>query len=127
MKRTKNFIALRELRDEILTASCMDPEDDPSLFVFVRLMRLFHEYQLPMEHVGKINVQVDEKFFESKKITFQILDAVVKYCRARYDVILSQVGGDEELASKIFGDYLTYNTNLYWMGFPEYPVDFDEE
>lgn len=126
MKRTQNCIALRELRDEIQVAACQDSDEDPSLFVFVRLMRLFHEYKLPMEHVGKIKVQVDEHFFESKKITFQILDAIAQYCKARYDVILSQVGGDEELASKIFGDYLTYNTTLYWMGFPEMPVDFDE-
>lgn len=127
MKRSQNFIALRELRDHIRIAELQDIEDDPSLYAFMRLVELFQEFELPVEHVGKICIRVDASFFESKAFSNEILVSLVQNAKNFYIMILDRVQ-DKRVASQILGDYLDQNAELDWYDyFSENTFDNDDE
>lgn len=123
-KRSQNFIALRELRDDMRILELQDIEDSPTLFAFSRLMELFQEFEVPVECVGNVKISVNENFFESKKLAEEILVAITKYCKNVYTIISDRVQ-DEEVAKKIFGDFLARNSGLYWYGLIDEEDDSD--
>ena len=115
-KKSENYNQLRQLRDWSVYLLCQEPEENPSLFVFNRFIQLFQEFDLPVQHVGKIDVTVDASFFESKQFANDILYNMVEYFRKIYDMILENVGGNKEVADQIFGDYLDVNIDgLEWV------------
>ena len=126
MKRSHNFVALRALRDDIRIAELQDIEDDPSLYAFMRLVELFQEFELPVEHVGKIRIHVDASFFESKAFSNEILVSLVMNAKNFYAMILDRVQ-DEKVASQIFGDYMDQTAELCWYNYSGSGLDIDDE
>jgi hypothetical protein len=124
--KSQNFVALRGYRDSMQMLSIQEIEDNPSLFVFMRLVELFQEFDLPVEQAGKIDVQVGNDFFEDKKMANDIILAYVKYCEHIYTMLCERVK-DKEKVSQIFGDFVG-SYGLYWYGVPEIsPEEFDED
>ena len=128
--KSKNYLALRQYRDTLDNMAAQDVNDNPSLFIFMRLVELFQEFDLPVEHVGKIHVGVGLGFFESKKLALDIVDSYVQYCANIYHIILERVN-DKEKASQIFGDFIDNNCALHWYECvessqePQEPLDED--
>ena len=127
-KRSQNFIALRELRDEMRILELQDIEDNAHLYVFARFMELFQEFEVPVECVGNMNIQVSNEFFESKKLAEEIMVSITKQCKNVYTIILDRVQ-DEEVAKKILSDFISKNSGLCWFGLIEEEdnsgIDFD--
>lgn len=125
-ERSPNTIALRELRDSIRILELQEPEENPNLFLFLRFLELFQEFHLPVEHVGKLRLNVTEEFFENKKHANEIVVAMVRHFKNGYNLILERVK-NEEIASQIFGDWLSvhkYGGILWYSGIED---DFYED
>lgn len=113
MKPTPNVVALRELRDQIHIQSLKDVDEDPNTMVFCRLLELFQEFELPVEVIGAIYIDVHPAFFENNKFAFDIMLYIVQDCKRIYDLICERVQ-DEDKCLQIFKDYVNRNISLTW-------------
>jgi len=135
MKRSPNVIALRQYRDALHMASLQEVDADPVLFVMSRLIQLFLEFDLPVEVVGAIEINIDSSFFENKKFADEILYYFVQNCKKLYDMIYNHVWTGYEdhvdeakkIAATIFGDFLAQGPCIEWGWDYDYEEDSDDD
>lgn len=127
-ERSPNTIALREFRDSVRILELQDPEENPNLFLFLRFLELFQEFHLPVEHVGKLRLNVTEEFFEDKKLANEIIVSMVRHFKNGYNLILERVN-NEVVASQIFGDWLSVHKycGILWYDGIEDDFGFEDD